>query len=111
MVQVILQQGGMVTNPATGISTPSSIALNGSIRIQGSPCFTTGVTSAIRPSGMEGNMVTASFTMDDGSLLILSGVLTDSTEAHIPNGGFAVVGGKCGTPPLFADLLQLDRQG
>jgi hypothetical protein len=34
-VQVTLQQGGTVTNRVTGISTPSSIALTGSIRVQG----------------------------------------------------------------------------
>jgi hypothetical protein len=110
-VQVTLQQGGMVTNPATGVSKPSSIALTGSIRVQGFPCFTTGVTSAIHASRMEGNMVGATFTMDDGSALSLSGALTDSTEAHISGVGFVVTGGKCGTPsPLFVDVRQLDLQ-
>jgi hypothetical protein len=110
-VQVTLQQGGMLTNPATGVSTPSSFALTGSIRVQGIPCFTTGVTSAIHPSGMQGNIVSEAFTMDDGSVLSLSGALTDSTEAHISGVGLAVTGGRCGTPPfLFLDVRQLDRQ-
>lgn len=109
-VQVTLQQGGTVTNRVTGISTPSSIALTGSIRVQGFPCFTTGVTSPTRSSAVEGNMVVAVFTMDDGSTLNMSGSLTDSTEAHITTATFVVNGGNCGTPPSFVHLTQLDRQ-
>lgn len=109
-VQVNLHQGGTVTNQATGISTPSSIALTGSILVQGFPCFTTGVMNPARSNVVEGNMVVSTFTMDDGSTLNLSGALTDSTEAHISPVFLVVDGGKCGTPPFFANLLQLDRQ-
>jgi hypothetical protein len=109
-VQVTLQQGGTVTNRVTGISTPSSIALTGSILVQGFPCFTTGVTSPTRSSAVEGNLVVATFTMDDGSTLNVSGALTDSTEAHISTVSFVVHGGQCGTPPSFVHLAQLDRQ-
>lgn len=109
-VQVTLQQGGTVTNRVTGISTPSSIPLTGSIRVQGFSCFTTGVTSPTRSSGVEGNMVVATFTMDDGSTLNMTGALTDSTEAHISTAVFVVNGGNCGTPPSFVHLAQLDRQ-
>ncbi|WP_263369174.1 hypothetical protein [Edaphobacter dinghuensis] len=109
-VQATLQQGGTVTNQVTGISAPSSIALTGSIHVQGFPCFTTGVTNPARSSGVKGNMVVATFTMDDGSTLSLSGPLTDSTEAHISPVSLVVDGGKCGTPPSFVSLRQLDRQ-
>jgi hypothetical protein len=109
-VQVTLQQGGMVKNQVTGISTPSSTVLTGSILVQGFPCFTTGVISSTRSSEMTGNMVSAIFTMNDGSTLNLSGALTDSTGAHISPASLVVDGGKCGTPPSFASLTQLDRQ-
>jgi hypothetical protein len=59
---------------------------------------------------VQGNMVVATFTMDDGSTLNMSGSLTDSTEAHISTATFVVNGGKCGTPPSFVHLVQLDRQ-
>lgn len=109
-VQVTLQQGGTVTNQTTGISSPTSTALTGSILVQGFPCFKTGVISPTRSSEMKGNMVSAIFTMDDGSTLSLSGALTDSTEAHISPASLVVDGGKCGTPPSFAHLAQLDLQ-
>jgi hypothetical protein len=109
-VQVSLQQGGMLTSPVTGVSTPSGIVLTGSIRVQGSPCFTSGVTSATPLSRVEGNMVVANFTMDDGSTLSLSGTLTDSTDAHISTGVLFVPAGKCGTVPYLYELPVLDLQ-
>lgn len=110
-VQVNLQQGGTVKDPVTGISTPSSIELAGSIRIQGSPCFTSGVTGATPASSVQGNRLLAEFTMDDGSTLSLLGTLTDSTEAHISTGVLLVTAsGKCATVPTIYQLSGLDRQ-
>jgi hypothetical protein len=68
------------------------------------------VTSPTRSSAVEGNMVVAVFTMDDGSTLNMTGALSDSTEAHISAPIFVVNGGSCGTPPSFVHVVQLDRQ-
>jgi len=89
-IQMQLQQGAPVLDPATGITTPSNIAIGGTIRVQGFPCFKSGVanTTLFRLSGeplsnIEGNIMSVSFTMDDGSTLNVTGALTDTTESHI----------------------------
>ena len=112
--QVTLQQGGTVTNPVNGAPAPySSIAvLVGSIRVQGSPCFTSGATSATTPqSAVEGNMVSANFTMDDGSTLTILGSLTDPSETRIATTVAVLHSGQCGGAfPTIYQLPELDRQ-
>jgi hypothetical protein len=116
-VQVNLQQGAPVLDPATGISKPSNIAIGGSIRVQGFPCFTSGTAnttlfgpSAEPLSSIEGNIVSVNFTMDDGSTLNLAGALTDSTESHISALFLVVPSGKCGAGPYFFPPTDLTRQ-
>jgi hypothetical protein len=89
-IEATLQQGAMVLDPTTGLSKSSNIAIGGSIRVQGFPCFTSGTakTTLFGPSkepssSIEGNIMRVNFTMDDGSTLNLTGALTDSTESHI----------------------------
>jgi hypothetical protein len=89
-IEVTLQQGGAVLDPTTGLSKPSNIAIGGSVRVQGSPCFTSGTanTALFSPtkkplSSINGNVMQLNFTMDDGSTLTMTGALTDSTESHI----------------------------
>jgi hypothetical protein len=109
-VQVTLQQGGIVTNPGNGAASNyfSNALLTGNIKIQGSPCFSSGATQAKPPSSVIGNMVTARFLMDDGSTLSLLGPLTDVTEGHISTGLVVVQGGNCGGTALL--VPGLDRQ-
>jgi hypothetical protein len=109
--QVSLQQGGTLTNPVNGATSPifSNAVLTGGIRVQGSPCFSSGVTSATPPSGVAGNVVNAAFTMDDGSTLNLQGALTDLTEGQIATNFVLVSGGKCGVGFLY-QLAGLDQQ-
>jgi hypothetical protein len=108
--QVTLQQGGTVVSPATGKPLSSNAALVGSIRVQGSPCFTSGVTGSMPPSEVEGNQVSATFTMDDGSTLSIIGSLTDATETRMTTNVAIVIGGQCGTVPYIFQLPELDRQ-
>ena len=110
--QVSLQQGGMVTNPGNGASSTffSNAVLTGSIKVQGSPCFSSGVTSARPSSAVLGNTVSASFLMDDGSTLSLLGSLTDITEGHIATNLVLVAGGNCGGLTNVIRLSGLDRQ-
>jgi hypothetical protein len=110
-VQVSLKQGGTMTNPATGVSTPSIIALTGSIRVQGSSCFTSGVMNLVPSSRVQGNNVLATFTMDDGSTVSLLGQLTDLTGTHLSTGTLFVPEGKCGPVPYLFILPGLDWQG
>ncbi len=115
-VQVNLQQGVTVLDPATGLSKPNNIAIGGSIRVQGSPCFTSGTANTqlrengVPSSSMEGNFVSMNFNMDDGSTLNLTGILTDSREEHISGGFVAVTSGKCGTGIYTTLLTDLARQ-
>ena len=116
-VQVNLQQGAPVLDPATGISTPSNIAIGGSIRMEGFPCYTSGAAnttlfglSAEPLSSIQGNILFVNFTMDDGSTLSLAGALTDSTESHISallSVGFT---GKCTVGTYFFPPIDLTRQ-
>jgi hypothetical protein len=117
-MQVSLQQGAPVLDPATGVSQPSNIAIGGSVRVQGFPCFTSGTanTTPIGPSkqpfsSIEGNVLSVNFTMDDGSMLNLTGALTDSTEIHI-SALFSInpfVKG-CGAGSSFFPQIDLTRQ-
>jgi hypothetical protein len=116
-VQMRLQQGAPVLDPATGIAKPSNIAIGGSIRVEGFPCFTSGIanTTLFRPSAeplslIEGNILSMSFTMDDGSTLNVTGALTDATENHIS--ALLLVGpsAKCGAGSSFFPPIDLIRQ-
>jgi hypothetical protein len=115
-LQVTLQQGGTVTNPGNGAASNyfSNALLTGNIKVQGSPCFSSGATQSTPASSVIGNMVSARFLMDDGSTLSLLGPLTDVTEGHISTGIILVQGGNCGDPtghPTSAIVLPgLDRQ-
>jgi hypothetical protein len=89
-IEATLQQGAAVFDSATGISTASNVAIGGTIRVEGFPCFTSGVadTTVLHPgmepfSSIQGNVMRMNFKMNDGSTLGMNGVLTDSTESHI----------------------------
>jgi hypothetical protein len=116
-MQVSLQQGATVLDPTTGLSKPSNIAIGGTIRVQGFPCFTSGTanTTLFRDSGeplssIAGNIMRMNFTMDDGSTLGLAGALTDSTESHISAQLLMVPSDKCGAGSYFFSSTDLTRQ-
>jgi len=107
--QVTLKQGG--TLPAvTGESIWSNMALTGSIRVQGAPCFTSGVMSSFPRSGVAGDLVSATFTMDDGSTLRIIGAVTDATETRIATNVALVTAGQCGKVSDLFELRELDRR-
>lgn len=108
--QVTLQQGGTVVSSVTGKPLTSNAVLVGSISVQGSPCFTSGVTGSTPTSEVEGNQVVATFTMDDGSKLNIAGTLTDATEMRITTNIAIVTGGQCGATQRIYQLPELDRQ-
>ncbi|WP_353062935.1 hypothetical protein RBB77_16800 [Tunturibacter psychrotolerans] len=94
-IQATLKQSGTVINPATGLSTPSDILLEGSVQVAGSSCFKSGTTGVMPLSAVEGDLVLANFTMDDGSTLELQGTLIDAVEGTIDADFVGVAGGKC----------------
>jgi hypothetical protein len=108
-LEVTMQQGGTVVDQVTGKPFSSNLVLTGSIRVHGSPCFTSGVMSSSPMSGVEGNQVIATFTMDDGSTLRLQGAMIDPTEARITSIA-SVIAGQCGKVPFFFQVPELDRQ-
>jgi hypothetical protein len=111
-LQVTLQQGGTVTNPGNGAASNyfSNVLLTGNIKVQGSPCFSSGATQTKPASAVIGNMVDARFLMDDGSTLSLLGPLSDITEGHIATGIILVEGGNCGGLTNAIALPGLNRQ-
>ncbi|MGD0442551.1 MAG: hypothetical protein ABSA39_01320 [Edaphobacter sp.] len=108
MFQATLKQGGTVVDMTTGKPLASNLVLGGSIRVQGSPCFTSGVASSFPNSSVAGNLVVAVFTMDDGSTLSIEGTLTDPTEARLATALALVNGGQC--DKNIYQLQELDRQ-
>jgi hypothetical protein len=117
-IEATLQQGVAVIDPTTGLSKPSNIAIGGSIRVEGSPCFTSGTanTTLFGPSreplsSIAGNIMRVSFTMDNGSMLNLTGALTDATESHI-SALFSVdpFAQGCGSGSLIVPSADLIRQ-
>jgi len=116
-MQVNLQQGATVLDPTTGHSKPSNIAIGGSIRVQGFPCFSSGTAnttlfglSGESASFIAGNIIRVNFTMDDGSTLGLEGALTDSTENHISAQLLVAPSEKCGAGSYFFPPTDLTRQ-
>jgi hypothetical protein len=116
-MQVNLQQGATVLDPATGLSKPSNIAIGGSIRVQGFPCFSSGTAnttlfglSGEPSSSIAGNIMRMNFTMDDGSTLGLTAALTDSTESHISALLAVLPSEKCGAGSYFFPPTDLARQ-
>jgi hypothetical protein len=110
-LQVTLQQGGTSTD-ARGYTITSNTVLTGSIKVQGSPCFSSGTTTGARASALLGNEVALTFAMDDGSTLTLTGSLTDAGESRIATNLVLITGGQCGgsTLPVAYRLAELDRQ-
>jgi hypothetical protein len=117
-IEATLQQGAAVLDPTTGLSTPSNIAIGGSILVQGSPCFTSGTAKTSlfgqgkKPlSSIAGNIMQLNFRMDDGSTLTMTGALTDSTEGHI-SASFSVdpFAKGCGAGSQILPSVDLARQ-
>ncbi len=118
-MQVSLQQGATVLDPTTGLPKASNIAVGGNIRVQGFPCFSSGTanTTLFGPSrepasSIAGNIMRMNFTMDDGSTLGLTAVLTDSTESHISALLAVLPSEKCGAGAGsdFFPMMDLSRQ-
>ncbi len=109
-LQMMLQQGGTASTPRGSVT--SNTVLTGSIKVQGSPCFSSGTRTGTTLSGVLGNEVHAAFTMDDGALLEVIGTLTDPSESKIATNLVIVHGGKCGgdVVPVGYRLAELDRQ-
>jgi hypothetical protein len=85
--------------------------LTGSIRVQGSSCFSSGVTDGTMLNNIEGNEIELSFVMDDGSMLVIVGSITDTTGSQINVGAVTLSGGRCGRGgPYWLVAKVLNRQ-
>jgi hypothetical protein len=99
-IAITIQQGGVLTN------LPNISVLTGSIRVQGSSCFSSGVTDGTTSNNIQGNEIQLAFVMDDGSILRLLGSITDATGSQISIGDATVTGGHCGgTFSLMTNVL------
>lgn len=109
-MQLNLQQGGMTTDVVSGKTISGNTVLTGSIKVQGSPCFTTGTASG-GLSNVLGNRVQTQFVMDDGSMLGIVGTLSDPTEMKITTDSVWLAGPcvSAGFPVLYS-LPGLDRE-
>jgi hypothetical protein len=109
-VELTLQQGGTAIDAGSGRTVSGNAVLNGSIKVQGSPCFKTGTASG-GLSNVIGNRVQAIFTMDDGSMLAIVGTLSDQAEMKMLT-STARISSPCVSAdfPVLYSLPGLDKQ-
>jgi len=88
----------------TSFSRPSPLApiyyipLSAFITVSGSPCFTSGTSKPPTIdflNSISGNSFQLSYTMNDGSTLLVSGWFTDSSESTLQLEVATVIGGQC----------------
>ncbi len=106
-LKLALQQGGSATN-VLGTSLQSNTVLTGAITVQGSSCYTSGVTTnSPIPGAVEGNSVIGIFSMNDGSILQMLGTTasTDSTKLSVDF--LTTTTGTC--PAVFSGATALSR--
>ncbi|WP_213804028.1 hypothetical protein [Granulicella sp. dw_53] len=110
-IEITVQQGGDASIQVGSLRFPKISILTGSIRVQGSSCFASGTTDGTLLSNIEGNKIELVFAMDDGSMMRLSGSLTDATESQITAGLVLVTGGRCGASSPYTFVARvLDRK-
>ncbi len=109
-VQMTLQQGGTFVSPATGNGVYSNTTLTGSVQVTGTTCFASGKVSTAFPSVVEGDLVEAIFTMDDGSQMEVTGTVEDVLASRMSVHSVRGSGGKCGQLESFP-AAEFVRQG
>ena len=109
-VQMTLQQGGTFVIPATGKGVYSNSTLTGSVEVTGTTCFASGKASTALPSAVEGDLVAAIFTMDDGSQMRISGTVEDVLASRMSVRVVVASGGRCGQMDSFP-AAEFVRQG
>jgi hypothetical protein len=110
-VTMTLQQGQAVAGPATGAQSVNEAVLSGSIQVQGTSCFSSGQIVQPQPyvnGNILGTNVLATFTMDDGSHLRLSGNIEDTLSSKFAAVSLLSSGGKC--DGQFTQPFELSRQ-
>jgi hypothetical protein len=98
----VSQEAASVTNASP---TTSYFPLSGTITVSGSPCFTSGTSSAT-PGGnfIEGDFVSMSFNMNDGSQTSLLGYYASPTDSSMDSAEFFVSTGAC-SPATYTGTL------
>lgn len=105
-----LHQGGPSTlDPPAGIAVIDSVnAVTGSISLQGTPCATTG-TMDIPAGVLLGNSLAATFTMNDGSHLLLRGTVDDPAVPSLHVQSVLISGGPCDKTFGFSNTIFLKQ--
>jgi hypothetical protein len=91
-MSLTLQQGGtLVGSPPI----QTSLALSGSVQVQGFACFSHGSTDADDGGEVSGNNPYIGFLMDDGSILSFSGSVVAEDSSKLTFAFIDVTGGNC----------------
>lgn len=91
----VLQGAPLAVQSPNGTSS-TRYPLSGTISIQGSSCFKQGTTVGGKfLSDVSGDFINMGFVMDDGSQLLVTGRMTDTSEKNLGQATFIVVGGNC----------------
>jgi hypothetical protein len=89
----VLQQGGTLGSSTTEFAS----ALTGTVTVQGSTCFTSGVFAAPQSSsGVLGSELVANTMMNDGSGMAGVGQIMDTGALQLDMSGLVGSGGSCG---------------
>ncbi len=104
------QQGQATSGPA-GTQSINEGVLTGSVKVQGTSCFSSGQIVQSIPAvqaNILGTNVLAMFTMNDGSHLIVTANIEDTDSSKLGVDGALVSGGKC--DKQFVDSFEASRQ-
>ncbi len=105
-LKLVLQQGGTIGS--TGAT--SNLALSGTMTVSSSTCITSGTTLAAPAGGfVEGAQVGTTFTMNDGSTVLLDGQVTSMTGSTISALLITTKQGSCGLSFNISSPITLTR--
>ena len=94
-ISMSLQQGGLLYRLPSVTPVNSRLALSGSLQAQGLGCFSSGSTSTVGTSEVEGNGVRVYFVANDGTVAFILGSIVDTGSMRLSIQSIAVRGAQC----------------
>jgi hypothetical protein len=109
-ITAMFEQGAPAGTVFTSTRINSQNVLSGSLAVEGSPCFTSGTIKSMG-AYVVGSSVLASYAMNDGSTVSVSGYIQDASVSSIKLGTFLVNGGSCDRESGFFNTRLVRQSG
>ena len=93
-VSLDISQGAATGSTTTYPGYPY-LPLTATIAVSGSPCFNSGATNTLSVSDIQGDQAFLSFTMSDGSQVLIAAVFASPDESSLSMVSLAVFTGQC----------------